>query len=256
MMELTTGSAQKFSAYRADPEGAPKGAVIVLHDVHGLDSRIRQFTDGFAEKGYVAVAPSLFDPLRPNAEFGRDPDGETEGRSLKAQLDGDWPIAAIQATVDAMKPSGKVAVVGYSWGGTLAYLAANKVSGLACAVGYTAEDILDGAREKRRIPTLLHFAEKDQLMPDEAIIQFRAQRPDVSTFLYPDARHNFPVPESGDYDDAAAVTALERTLFWISQYVEGQGPVMLKNAGSYAQAKSDKKGKKKSGADDMGPPLD
>ncbi|MFG1375089.1 alpha/beta fold hydrolase [Xanthobacter oligotrophicus] len=252
MIEVTANEV-KFSAYRADPEGTPKGAVVVLQDVFGVNADIRKIADGFAAAGYVAVAPSLFDKVKSNIEL--DASADAEGRSLTAELGTEWPIEAIQATVDTVKDAGKVALVGYSWGGYLAYLAANKVKGLACAIGYHADGLLEGVMEKRRIPTLIHFAEQDPLVSEEDRIQFRARRPDVSAFSYPEAARGFGYAAGPAYNAEAAEKAQERTLFWISQYVVGQGPVLLKNAGAYAQAKTEKKSKKKAD-DDMGPPVD
>ncbi|MDI4664473.1 dienelactone hydrolase family protein [Xanthobacter autotrophicus] len=252
MIEVTANDV-KFSAYRADPEGTPKGAVVVLQDVFGVNADIRKIADGFAAAGYVAVAPALFDKVKSNIEL--DASADEEGRSLTTELGTEWPIEAIQATVDTVKDAGKVALVGYSWGGFLAYLAANKVSGLACAIGYHADGLLEVVMEKRRIPTLIHFAEKDPLISEEEIIQFRARRPDVSAFSYPEATRGFGYAAGPAYNAEAASKAQERTLFWISQYVVGQGPVQMKNGGAYAQAKTEKKGKKKAD-DDMGPPLD
>lgn len=248
MIELNTGDTA-FSAYRAAPEGAPKGAVIVLQDVFGLDENIRRLADGFAAAGYVAIAPALFDKVK--ADIALPPEAEREGRALAAQVGTEWSLAAIQAAVDAVKEAGKVAVVGYSWGGYLAYHSGNRVRGLACAIGYYADGVLDGAGEKRRVPTLLHFAENDPRIPEADIVHFRASRPDVSAYLYPGAAHGFSCGPA--FDAAAAELARERTLFWISQYVVGQEPLQLKNAGAYAQSKTERKAKKKAG-DDLGPP--
>ena len=161
---------------------------------------------------------------------------------FKNQVETTDAIADIQAAVDSVKDTGKVAIVGYCWGGYLAYLAANKVNGLACAIGYYGGGITDVSQEKRKIPTLLHFSEEDPLIPFEEVAQFRAYRPDVSVFTYP-AGHGFNCAERSSYNEEAATKALERTLFWISQYVEGQSPILLKNAGAYAAAKTDKKKK-------------
>ena len=161
-------------------------------------------------------------------------------------------IADIQAAVNSVKDTGKVAIVGYCWGGYLAYLAANKVNGLACAIGYYGGGITELTQEKRKIPTLVHFSEEDPLIPFEDVVHFRAYRPDVSAFSYP-AGHGFNCAERGSYNEEAATKALERTLFWISQYVEGQPPILLKNAGFYAAAKTEKK-KKPAKASADGPP--
>lgn len=248
MIELSAGETA-FAAYRADPTESPKGAVIVLQDVFGLDSDIRAATDSFAAAGYVAIAPALFDKIKPDLTLAASAAGE--GCALAAQLGAEWPLAAIQAAIDAVKDAGKVALVGYSWGGTLAYHAANRVRGVSCSIGYYADGILEGAREKRRVPTLLHFAERDELLSEDDMLQFRAARPDVSSYIYPGTQHGFS--SASALEPAAAALAQERTLFWISQYVVGQPPVQLKNAGAYAQAKTERKGKK-SGGGDMGPP--
>jgi carboxymethylenebutenolidase len=256
MIELTAGDGHTFSAYRADPPDAPKGAVVVLQEVFGVNSHIRQITDAFAACGYVAIAPSLFDSVKPGIELGYDDAGVAEGAGLVQQVGKDRAIAEIQATVDSVKSAGKVAVVGYCWGGYLAYAAGNLVNGLACAVGYYGGGIVDDYGAKRKVPTLLHFGENDALIPLEAMSQFRAFRPDVSVFSYPGAAHGFNCDQRDSYQDEAAQKALERSLLWISQYVQGQAPIALKNSGAYAQAKVDKKKKKKEAAGDLGPPMD
>ena len=255
MIELTAGDGHTFSAYRADPSQAPKGAVVVLQEVFGVNPHIKQIADAFAARGYVAIAPSLFDSIKPGVELGYNDASLAEGVSLMKQVDKERALGEIQAAVDAVKSAGKVAVVGYCWGGDLAYAAGNNVSGLACAVGYYGGGIAGDHGAKRKVPTLLHFGENDALIPLEAMTQFRAYRPDVSVFSYPGAGHWFNCDQRDSYQEDAARTALDRTLSWISQYVEGQPPVALKNAGAYAQAKVEKK-KKKAAADDLGPPMD
>lgn len=253
MIDLVAADGHKFSAYRADPPEKPKGAVVVLQEVFGVNPHIRKLADDFAAKGYVAIAPALFDRVKGGVELGYDETCFSEGLELMKQVESAGSLCDIQASVDSVKDTGKVAVVGYCWGGYLAYRSANQVNGLACAVGYYGAGIAE-YREKRKIPTLLHFGEADPLIPMEEITQFRADRPEISSFVYP-AGHGFNCDERDSYNGEAAAKALERTLFWISQYVEGQPPIALKNAGAYAQAKTEKKKKKKE-ADDMGPPLD
>ncbi|CCJ08110.1 dienelactone hydrolase family protein [Methylocystis sp. SC2] len=235
MIELTSGDGRSFSAYRAEPTEAPKGAVVVLPDVYGVTPHLQKEVEGFAAEGYVAIAPAL-----------APQEGESDGPSVTTALQD------IQATVDSVKGVGKVAIVGYDWGGYLAYVSANRLSDVACAIGYYPAGISEERWVKRKIPTLLHLPENDPSLPIEEIIQFRAQRPDVSAFSYPEARNGFNFDAAESFNEAAAQSARERTLFWISQYVEGQKPIALKNSGSYAQAKVDKK--KKKGGDDMGPP--
>uniref|UniRef100_UPI00211DAF2D dienelactone hydrolase family protein n=1 Tax=Bradyrhizobium sp. SRS-191 TaxID=2962606 RepID=UPI00211DAF2D len=238
-----------------EPADAPKGAVVVLQDVFGVTPDVRKAADAFAAAGYVAIAPALFDRVKPGASLDHDDTGRAQAAAISAEVNKELAISDIQATVDAVKDVGKVAVVGYCWGGDLAYAAANKVNGIACVIGYDGSGIVADYREKRKVPTLLHFGEDDPELPIEQIAQFRAHRPDVSAFTYAGAVQGFGSGERGSYREDAAGQAQERTLFWISQYVEGQKPVLLKNAGAYAQAKTEKK-KKKKADDDLGPPAD
>jgi carboxymethylenebutenolidase len=254
MTQLTAADGHRFHFYRADPPGAPKGAVVVLQEALGVNAYVRKVTDGFAQAGYIALAPALFDRVRPGTELGLDEASLARGIEILGQIRTEAVLADVQAAVDAAGASGKVALVGYSWGAHIAYQAANAISGLACAVGYYGGGIADEWRGKRRVPTLLHFGRRDEHIPFERVTQFRAGRPDVSVFDYP-AGHGFDCEERASFSSEAAQLARERTRTFISQHVVGQPPVTLKNAGAYAQAKTDKKKKAKPAADDgMGPP--
>lgn len=246
MIELATADEHTLTAYRAEPEGTPRGALIVMQEGPGLAPHTRKMADLFAAKGYLALAPSLFEHGAANA---------TSGAEQAPQLDTERALAALKTAIDSVSPAGKVAVLGYGWAGYLAYLAGNAVPGIACVVCYYGDGIVDEVGAKRKVPTLVHFAGADHQVPTEKVIQFRASRPDVSAFSYPGARHGFDGDDDAGFDAATAEQALERSLFWVSQYVEGQAPVALKNAGAYALAKTDKKKKKKAEAD-MGPPAD
>ena len=253
MIELTTADGQKFSAYRSDPTDPPKGAVIVLQEYYGVTEQIKAVVDEFARDGYIAVAPALFDRVKPNVTLGYDEGGIMEGLDLAGQVGLAGALAEIEATAASLKSAGKIVVVGYCWGADLAYAAANNVPGLACAVGYYGAGVVDGLSEKRKIPTLFHFGESDPMIPADCVTHFRASHPEVSAFSYA-AGHGFAFEGRAGYDPGATNKATERTMFWISQYVEGQPPIALKNSGAYAQQKVEKKKKKVD--DDMGPPLD
>ena len=250
MIELTSGDGHSFSAYRADPSEAPKGAVVVLQDFSGVGAHIQREVDAFAARGYVAIAPLLF-----QREQKQEAASEAEGIEIAKAVPFDTALLDVQAAVDAVKTAGKVAVVGYSWGGYLAYQSANNLKDVACTIAYYAAGLTEARTEKRRVPTLIHFPEDDPSAPIDGIIAFRALRPDVSAFSYPKVKNGFNFETAENFDAAAAEQAKERTFFWISQFVEGQAPVALKNSGAYAQAKIEKK-KKKAASDDMGPPMD
>ncbi len=256
MIELTAADGQTLTAYRADPEGAPKGAVVVVQDIFGVNANIRKIADMFAANGYVAIAPSLFDSVKPDICLGYDDAGRDKGIALAREVGIARALGELQAAVDSVNAAGKVALVGYNWGGYLAYTSGNRLNGVACAVGYYGTGIVDDYGEKRKVPTLLHFAEDDREIPPEKVIQFRSLRPDLSAFSYPGVGHGFDCEDRDSYDSESARTALDRTLTFVSQYVAGQPPIALKNTGAYAQAKVDKKKKKPAGGDDLGPPMD
>lgn len=241
---LTATDGHIFQAFRADPTEAPKGAIVVLTDEPGAGDKLAHVAGELAASGYLVIAPSLSAPT-PATE---------PAEAAEPPQDPAAPLfAQIQSTVDSVKSCGKVALVGFGVGGGLAYDAANRISGLACAVSYYGTGIVDGTGAKRKIPTLLHFGEADAQVPFAQVRQFRALHPEVSAFSYPGAGHGFDA--DAGYDEAATKLAADRTLSWIAQYVVGQPPVTLKNAGAYALAKVDKKKKKKADAD-MGPPMD
>jgi len=246
-IKLTASGGLTFSAFRADPVDAPKGAIVVLAGRADAMTKVRKLADAYSADGYVVIAPEL-SPAAPVK--AAPPDGAT----AEAAQDPTAPLLAeIQSTVDSVREAGKVAVVGFGVGGGLAYDAANRVSGLACAVSYYATGVVEAAGAKRKLPTLLHFGEADAVVPFTAVNMFRAYHPEVSAFSYPGAAHDFD-DDGATYDAAATALAHERTLAWISQFVVGQPPITLKNAGAYALAKTDKK-KKKKADDDIGPPA-
>ncbi|MGD5622378.1 dienelactone hydrolase family protein, partial [Xanthomonas citri pv. citri] len=151
----------------------------------GITPDIRKVVDGFAARGYVAIAPSLFDRVKPGVSLGHDEAGRADGTAISQQVGKDQAISDIQTAVAAVKDAGKVAIVGYCWGGDLAYAAGNRIDGIACVIGYDGSEIVADYREKRKVPTLLHFGERDPRVSLEQITQFRAYRPDVSAFTYP-----------------------------------------------------------------------
>jgi len=218
MIELTASDGFKLGAYRADPAGPPKGAVVVIQEIFGVNNHVKRTADGFAARGYAAIAPALFDRHKPGIELGYDQDAIAQGRDIRAAVDGPGPLKDVQAAIDAVKNVGKIAVVGYCWGGTLAFHAATRLSGLACAVGYYGGGIAATANEKPKVPTMLHFGDKDQSIPMTDVEKVKQARKDVTIYVY-SAGHGFNCDERGSYDAASAKTALDRTMSFIAEYV-------------------------------------
>ncbi|HTS93804.1 MAG TPA: dienelactone hydrolase family protein [Stellaceae bacterium] len=218
MLELTASDGHKFGAYRADPAGKPKGAVVVIQEIFGVNNHIKRTTDGFAAKGYVAIAPALFDRAKKDIQLGYDPDSITQGREIRGKVGDEGPLKDIQAAIDAVKGAGKIATVGYCWGGTLAFFSATRLHGISAAVGYYGGGIAAAAGEKPKVPTMLHFGDKDASIPMTDVEKVKAARKDTTIYVYP-AGHGFNCDERGSYDATSAKQALDRTMTFIAQHV-------------------------------------
>ena len=213
-IELVASDGQRLGAYRADPPGAARGAVVVLQEIFGVNDHIRAVADGFAADGYIAVAPAVFDRLRPGVELGYSADAISVGVGLRRRTDLDGAMRDIAAAM----PAGKVGVVGYCLGGFLAWLAASRVNGLACAVSYYGGGILEHAGERPRCPVLLHFSDRDDATPVAGIEALAAAHPDQAVHVYT-AEHGFNCDQRGAFDAAAAQLARERTLAFLRRHI-------------------------------------
>jgi len=222
-IELTAADGFKFAVYEARPAGTPKAAVVVLQEIFGVNAHIRAVVEGYAAMGYLAVAPATFHRLQPGIELGYTPADITAGVALKAAVEA-LPAPGvqqdIQAAVDYAASAGKVGVVGYCWGGLLAWRAACLLSGVNAAVPYYGGGMTLPAEIARqpRCPVLAHFAQTDQSIPLEGVAEFRQAHPDVEVQMYP-ASHGFNCDHRGAYDAASAALARERTLAFFARHL-------------------------------------
>jgi carboxymethylenebutenolidase len=217
-IELTTADSAVISAYRADPAGAPKGGIVVLQEIFGVNRHIRSVADGFAAAGYLAVAPALFDRAEPGIELGYDASSFPKGMGLRQAASIPESLADIAAAVRIAAEGGKVGVVGYCWGGLLAFLAAAHVPGIAAAVGYYGGTIAKHLADGPQAPTILHFGEFDTHIPVTEIDAIRAAFPEMPVYTYP-ADHGFNCDERASYDKSSADLALERTLSFFETHL-------------------------------------
>ena len=217
-IKLTASDGATIDAYRADPAGKPKGGIVVLQEIFGVNPHIRRVADGFAAQGYLAVAPALFDRAKPGVELGYTPDDIPLGSDYVAQIGHERTMLDVAAAVQAAAEGGKVGVVGYCWGGSLAYAAACAVPGVAAAVGYYGGTIAKSLDQKPKVPLVLHFGERDDHIPMSDVEAIRAALPDVSVHTYP-AGHGFNCDARGSYDKPSAAEALERTLAFFARHV-------------------------------------
>ena len=217
-IELTAADGFRLAAWRADPAGTPRGAVVIAQEIFGVNSHIRSVCDGYAADGYVALAPALFDRAERGVDIGYAPEDIAKGRELKARAALPGALQDVAAARAAVSANGKVAVVGYCWGGYVAWMTASRLPGFAGAVAYYGGGILDAAAEKPRCPVMAHFGERDQGIPVAGVRDFMAGHPDVQVFIYP-ADHGFNCDQRAAFDPASAKLARERTLAFLRQHV-------------------------------------
>lgn len=210
-LTLTAKDGHTFGAYRADPSGPPKGGIVVIQEIFGVNSHIRSVTDRFAQDGYAAIAPALFDRQQKDFECGYTPDEVANARKFIAAPDWDAMLRDTQAAIDAIKSAGPVAVVGFCMGGSIAFLAATRLSGLAAAVGYYGGAIARNADEKPKVPVQLHFGARDQGIPLSDVETIKTKRPEVEVHIYDKASHGFNCDERSAYHKPSADIAWSRT---------------------------------------------
>lgn len=215
-IRLRAGDGFEFDAWRTDPVPPREGAVVVVQEVFGVNAHIRDLCDRFAELGYAAIAPSLFDRIRPGVELDYDEAGIATGRELVGELGWDTPMRDIWAAAKALRADGKVGVVGYCWGGTVAWLAGCRLD-VGCVASYYGRQIVDFIGEQPRCPAIMHFGADDALIPAETVAKVHATWPEVPHFVYEGAGHGFNCDRRADFRDSAASLALDRTLSLFAQ---------------------------------------
>jgi len=222
-IQLTAADGFVSSAYLSEPAGAPKGAIVVLQEIFGVNSHIRQVADGYAKAGYLAIAPATFDRVQREVQLGYTPDDMGEGMRLKAAVEAlpaPGVLQDIQAAVDHVAHAGKVGIVGYCWGGLLVWRAAEAVRGLSAAVTYYGGGMTVGSEPQRRpaVPTLSHFGDQDAHISVDSVKAFEQAHPEVEVHLYA-ANHGFNCDQRGSYNAGAAATALERSLYHFGKHI-------------------------------------
>ena len=218
-IKLTASDNFQFGAYRADPGGAPKGAVVVIQEIFGVNRHIRSVCDRLAKEGYVAIAPSIFDRTEPNFQSGYSPDEIAVARKFVANPDWAAMLRDTQAAIDAVKDVGPVGIIGFCLGGSVAYVAATRLAGLSAAIGYYGGAIVRFADEKPRVPTQLHFGEKDAGIPLTDVETIKAKRADVEVSIYPGAQHGFHCDERPSYDKTSADIAWPRSMAFLAKHL-------------------------------------
>jgi carboxymethylenebutenolidase len=208
LIDLSAGDGQRLAAYMANPPGPPLGGVVVLQEIFGVTRHIRAVADQYAAAGFTAIAPALFDRVERNVDVPYT--DVAKGLGYRQQLKNEQVMLDVQAAINRLDASGRVGIVGYCWGGTMAYLAAAQLK-LAAAVAYYGGGIDNYTAERPRCPILFHFGEKDAHIPLSAVEKIKAAVPDGIFYLYP-ADHGFNCADRASFEPASARLALQRSL--------------------------------------------
>lgn len=217
-LTLKAADGHSLAAYQAVPAARPRGALVVVQEIFGVNSHIRSVADGFAADGWLAIAPALFDRVERGVDIGYTPADIERGRQIRGGVSNDAALLDIAAAVAAVQSAGKVAVVGYCWGGTLAWLAACKQPVLAAAVSYYGGNIAEMLDMQPQCPVLAHFGDQDHGIPVSVSESLKQKHPEVEVHLY-HAGHGFNCDQRGSFDPASAALARERTVAFLKQHV-------------------------------------
>jgi len=219
-IRLTASDHFELGGYRADPVAPAKAAVVVIQEIFGVNHHIRAVCDRLAGEGYLAIAPAIFDRVERDFQSGYSPDEIAVARKFVANPDWAAMLRDTQAAIDAVSGVGPVGIIGFCLGGSIAYAAATKLSGLSAAIGYYGGAIVRFADDKPAVPTQLHFGENDAGIPLADVETIRAKRPDVEIFVYPGAQHGFHCDERPSYDKASADIAWPRSLAFLTTHLK------------------------------------
>jgi carboxymethylenebutenolidase len=219
-IRLTASDQFELGGYRADPATTPSAAVVVIQEIFGVNHHIRAVCDRLAGAGYVAIAPAIFDRVERNFQSGYSPDEVAAARKFVANPDWSAMLRDTQAAIDAVRVIGPVGIIGFCLGGSIAYAAAAKLSGLSAAIGYYGGAIVRFADDKPQVPTQLHFGEKDAGIPLSDVETIRVKRPEVEIHVYPGAQHGFHCDERASYDKTSAEIAWPRSLGFLADHLK------------------------------------
>jgi carboxymethylenebutenolidase len=218
-VKLRAADGQELSAWVARPAGEPTAGLVVVQEIFGVNAHIRSVTDEWAKDGFLAIAPALFDRIEPGVELGYDVADLEVARSYIPKLNTEKALEDAAAAVEyaASATGKKVGVVGYCFGGTIAWLAAARLQ-VSAAVGYYGGQIGRYAAENPKCPVMLHFGKLDTHIPAADVEKVQALHPEVEVYWY-DAGHGFNCDPRQSYNAAAASEARERSLAFLRQWI-------------------------------------
>lgn len=207
----------EISAWRAEPVQPPLGALVIVQEIFGVNGHVREVVNRFADAGYSAIAPALFDHFKPGVELGYDKDGVETGRDLVGRLGFERAVEDVDAAARQLDSPYRTGVVGFCWGGTVAFLANTRL-GLP-AVSYYGGRTVPFLHEKTHAPLMLHFGESDPIIPPADVQLHRQALPEAEIHQWP-AGHGFNCDQRSDYNATVATKAMQRTLTFLAAHLQ------------------------------------
>jgi carboxymethylenebutenolidase len=220
MINFTSADGTSIAAYEARPAAAPKGAIVLLQEIFGLNSHIRAVADGYALDGYYVLAPATFQRAEPGVELGYSPEDMQRGMALKGAAEAVKPLLMqdVQAAINLAAQYGKVGVMGYCWGGLLTWRAATTLTGVSAAVPYYGGGMHLELDSAPRCPTMAHLSNDDAYVPMDGVAALQKAYPAVQVHIYA-AKHGFNCDQRASWNTEAAAQARARTLAFFAQHL-------------------------------------
>ena len=219
-ISLTASDGHVLDAYKASPSGAAKGGVVVIQEIFGINGQIRRTADYFAEQGYVAIAPALFDRVGKDIELGYNETDFGIGRETRGKITDDWIIADIGAAVNEASSAGKVSVIGFCFGGYAAYVAACAVDGVSAAMPFYGGGIAAKLGDMTpKCPTQFHFGDKDAAIPLDDLQKIKDALQDSPLYVYDDSGHGFTCDHRPDYHAESSALGRDRSLAMFAEHI-------------------------------------
>ena len=210
--KLKAADGFEFGVYEVSPDGPPKGGLVMVQEIFGVNDDMKRAADRFAAHGYHVLAPSMFDRHEPGfASEDHSPEGIAKAGGLARQNGMENAMMDIKACFHALENEGPVFVTGFCYGGSMAWLAACNIPGFKAASAYYGSLLASTKDLTARCPVIAHYGKTDPFIPVADGEAFAAANPDVQTYFY-DAGHGFAREGSHDYDAESDKLALERTL--------------------------------------------
>ena len=217
---LSTKDGHTLDGNVSEPSGTPKGGVIVIQEIFGVNNHVRNLVDMFAGHGYLAIGPALFDRIEPGIELGYNETDFAAAREHRGNLNDEWILNDVAAAADHVSSAGKVGLIGYCFGGYVAWISACGVDALDCSVScYGGGVAARAANDVPNSPVQFHFGDKDHAIPMGDVQAIRDAHPEIPSFIYDDSAHGFCCDDRDVFNAGSCERTHGRTLELFATHV-------------------------------------